>query len=111
MQIQEDRIDSRSVATDDTVDPSAIVTPALIGTFLEFLGNPIRMLDDRTMHIDDVDTRIGAFLEVDGPEPRIAAGEPLRIALGLFGNRSSGNSADPDSVYKASGRFARKSVA
>ena len=111
MQIQEDRIDSRCAATDDTVDPSAIVTPALIGTFLEFLGNPIWMLDHRTMHIDDIDSCVGAFLEVHGTEPRIATGEPLRIALGFLGNRSAGDSSDSDTVNKASGRFARKCVA
>ena len=69
------------------------------------------MLDHRTMHIDDIDTRVGAFFEVDGTEPRIAAREPLRIALRLLRNRSARDSAEPDSVYKASGRFARKSVA
>jgi hypothetical protein len=83
MQIQEDRIDSRGVAADDPVDPPAIVTPTLIGAFFEFLGYPIRMLDHCTMHIDDVDTRVGALFEVDGSEPRISAGEPLRIALRL----------------------------
>jgi hypothetical protein len=110
MQIQENRIDSRGVAADDPVDPSAIVTPTLIGAFFEFLGYPIRMLDHCTMHIDDVDTRVGAFFEVDGSEPRISAGEPLRIALGLLGNRSAADSPDPDSVNKASGRFACESI-
>jgi hypothetical protein len=110
MQIQEDRIDSRGVAADDPVDPSAIVTPTLIGAFFEFLGYPIRMLDHCTMHIDDVDTRVGAFFEVDGSEPRISAGEPLRIALGLLRNCSASESPDPDSVNKASGRFACESI-
>jgi hypothetical protein len=62
------------------------------------------------MHIDDVDTRVGALFEVDGSEPRISAGEPLRIALGLLGNRSAADSPDPDSVNKASGRFACESI-
>ena len=110
MQIQEDRIDSWGVAADDTVDPSAMLTPTLIGAFLEFLGNPIRMLDHCTMHIDDVDTRVGSFLKVDGSKPRISAGEPLRIAMGLLGNRSAADSPDPDSVNKAPGRFARERI-
>jgi hypothetical protein len=69
----------------DAVDPALIVAAEELHVLLQFIGDPFRVLDNGTIHIDYVECAVGPDPHVDRAGMSVGSGEELDLVSGAAG--------------------------
>ncbi len=65
------------LAWNDPIDAAPVVAVGEVGARFEFLRHELWMLDDGSVHINDIQGPVGTVLQVDGAKPLVLCGQKL----------------------------------